>query len=89
MRGILCKNKTAEERLAATNRLIKVTLLFVVLFAGTVLYDFISAALSDRAMINHLGQECSTLGILICALSINISDKKKLEAELAGDVEEK
>lgn len=88
MKSIFCKNKTAEERLAATNRLIKLTLVFVVLFAGVVLYDFISAALTDRAMFNHLGQELSTLGILVCSLSINISEQKKCEAELTGKIEE-
>ena len=82
MKGIFCNNKTAEERLVVTNRLIKLTLAAVILVAGIIAYDFIRAVLSDTAVANHLGQGCSTLSILVCTLCVNIINKKEIEAKL-------
>ena len=89
MKCILCKNKTVEERLTATNRMIKVVLAFMLITVGIVVYEMISMVIGDRTAFNHTGQICSTLGVLVCTYSLNIKNKKEFEAELANAVEEK
>ena len=89
MKGIFCKNKTVEERLAATNRLIKLILVFMLITVGIVVYEMISMVIGERTAFNNTGQICSTLGVLVCTYSLNIKNKKEFEAELANAVEEK
>lgn len=82
------KKKTAEERMATTNRMIKLTTIFVALMAGVIICEMVMSFVSDKVIINNWATECSSLGVLVCALSINISNKKKLEAEIADKSEE-
>lgn len=84
MRTVFCKNKTTGERLAATNRMIKLLLGFMFVIVGIVIYELVAMFVSDRTIYNHLGQICSTLGVIACSLSVNIRNRKELEAELAG-----
>ena len=81
MKGIFCKNKTVEERLAATNRMIKLLLGFMFVIVGILVYELVAMFVSDRTIYNHLGQICSTLGVIVCSLSVNIKNKKEFEAE--------
>ena len=83
MRTVFCKNKTTGERLAATNRMIKLLLVFLFIMAGIIVYELVAMLVSDRTIYNHLGQICSTLGVIVCSLSVNIKNKKEFEAELA------
>ena len=83
MRTVFCKNKTTEERLAATNRMIKLLLGFMFVIVGILIYELVAMFVSDRTIYNHLGQICSTLGVIACSLSVNIKNKKEFEAELA------
>ena len=89
MKGILCKNKTVEERLVATNRMIKVISAFMLIAVGIVVYEMITMAIGDRTAFSNSGQIVSTLGVLVCTYSLNIKNKKELEAELANSSEEK
>lgn len=84
MKAVFCKNKTTRERLAATNRMIKLLLGLMFVTVGIVVYELVAMFVSDRTIYNHLGQTCSTLGVIACSLSVNISNRKELEAELAG-----
>lgn len=84
MRTVFCKNKTTRERLAVTNRMIKLLLVFLFIMAGIIVYELVAMFVSDRTIYNHLGQLCSTLGVIACSLSVNIRNRKELEAELAG-----
>jgi len=84
MRTVFCKNKTTRERLAATNRMIKLLLGFMFVTVGIVVYELVAMFVSDHTIYNHLGQTCSTLGVIVCSLSVNISNREELEAELAG-----
>ena len=88
MRCILCKNKTVEERLTATNRMITFMLVIMGLMAAVVLYDIIMAVLNDTEMFRHLGQESTTICLLVCTLCLNIRNKKEYEAELANNNDE-
>jgi len=82
MKGVFCGNKTTEEKLAATKRLIKVMLAFMFIVIGVVIYEMITMAVGDRTAFSNLGQICSTLGCLVCVLSLNIKRQKELEKEL-------
>lgn len=84
MRTVFCKNKTAGERLAVTNRMIKLLLVFLFIMVGIFVYELVAMLVSDRTIYNHLGTICSTLGVIACSLSVNIRNRKELEAELAG-----
>ena len=89
MKAVLCKNRTVEERLVATNRMIKVILAVMLITVGIAVYEMITMVIGDRTAFNHTGQICSTLGVLVCTYSLNIKNKKEFEAELANAVEEK
>ena len=82
MKAVLCKNKTVEERLVATNRMIKVILAVMLITVGIAVYEMITMVIGDRTAFNHTGQICSTLGVLVCALSLNITRQKELMAEI-------
>ena len=82
MKSIFCNNRTAEEKLAATKRFIKVLVACIIMSAGIVLYEVITMAMGNRMGFTNMGQFCSTLGALTAALSINLERKKELETEI-------
>ena len=80
-------NKTTEEKLAVTNRFITLMLIFIGIVIVILIYDLISIATGYRESVGHWGQMCSTLGIIVCCLSLNIKRKKEYMAELEQNEE--
>ena len=82
MKCFLCKGKTADERLVVTKRLIMLMLAFIIVTVGIVIYEIITMALGNRTSFHNLGQICSTLGLLICVLALNVKRKREYEEEI-------
>lgn len=85
MKSIFCENKTVEEKIVSTKRLIRLMLIFIFIIIGVVLYELITMATGHREEFTNLGQICATLGCVTCALSINLKRQKEFEAELENN----
>lgn len=78
MKTIFCENKTPEERLTITKRLIIFSASCILLWFILIAYELIVGAnLSD-----NIGTYVCSLSTMICVLAINVRNQKELEEEL-------
>lgn len=71
-----------NEKLIVTKRFIRLMLAFIVVMVGSVVYELVEIVLGYRTAFHNLGQICSTLGLMICVLAVNVKRKKEILAEL-------
>lgn len=82
MKSIFCNDRTAEVKLAASKRFIKVIVACMIPVAGVFLYEMIAMLTGDRTVFGNIGQTCSSLGALTAALSLNLKRQEELKAEI-------